>query len=120
MPRTDIIKDILNTNPKPPVIKRVNDRAKRFVNKLIGKDIFDLEPVRSEALELHKDYLAIFDIEQDQVKRVVYDLAEHSGFFRAHRSGQPQVDAYEEGKRALFIYILGKITKEPLTMKGKE
>ncbi len=113
MPRTDIIKEILSTDPKPAPITRVNDRAKRFVNWLLGRDCFDIEELRTDPSDLHRDYLKVFDVESERVKRVMYDLAEVSGFFKANI----KVDPVQEGKRCLFLHILGKITKEPLTQK---
>ncbi len=115
MARKDIIKEILNPRQLTEPVTRVNDRAKRFINKLIGKEVFDLAPVRPDPLELHKDYLMIFDIENEKVRGVLYDLAEESGFFRLNTS----MDPVQEGKRCLFLYILTKITKEPLTLNEK-
>jgi hypothetical protein len=86
------------------------------MNWLFGRQVFDVDSVKQDSLELHKDYNVVFNVESETVRRVMYDLAQESGFFKYNS----KVDPVQEGKRCLFMHILGRITKEPLIQQGKE
>ena len=116
MKRNDILKQILSPEKRPAPLTKVNYKAKAFINRLLGKKVFDLEGVKPDPVKLYDDYLTVFNLDSEKARRVLYDLAEHSGFFRANAANDP----VQEGKRCMFIYLLGKITKEPQIQKEKE
>jgi hypothetical protein len=115
MGRNDFINELLDPVKSPIPPAKVNDVAKRIINWIFGRGIFTVHKARLDQFDLYKSYNSVFDLEKDKTREVLYDLAEQSGFFRVNT----KMDAVQEGKRALFLYILGKITKEPINVQNK-
>ena len=92
-----------DTKPKP---RKVNAPFKRWINKILNKDIFSKDEVKPTDYELYLAYNAIFDANREDAVRVITDIAEAAGFFNWNSPNEA---------RRVFFHIMKRITIEPPT-----
>ncbi len=117
----------MKPKPSPNQGRRgVNYRVKRMLNRLFsfvyrkaGQDqivLFPFQGRHPDKREMHKIYKRFFDQNNLDALLILEDLAIEAGFMAAN----PKLSGVQEGKRALFLYILKTATVDPYYFQKKE